>query len=114
LHAEWSFRMEEKLRVYIVSVMAFSALNDTTVEGESTFVEHLPAIVPAASIEDAAENACAFAMERWKAVEGWYGHQAAIQPVTQTFYEAAFNAFDADVVELGNEGKDEPGQVFQF
>lgn len=92
--------------------MAFSSLHDTSVAGESTYVEHLPALVPAASIKDAAENARAFALDRWKMNEGWYGHQAAIMPVTRDFYEAAFNAHRAGVVDMSDEG--EQGETFQF
>jgi len=92
--------------------MAFSLLNDTTAPGESTYVEHIPALIPAESIQAAAEAAKKQALNRWKVEEGWHSHQAAIMPVTKDFYDAAFNAHRAGVVDVSDEIEQE--QTFQF
>lgn len=101
-----------QLKVYAISLMAFSPLHDASASGESTYVEHLPALVPAESIEEAAEAAKRQAFDRWKVTEGWYSHQAAVMPVTKAFFDAAFGAHRAGVVDIPEE--DEPGQTFQF
>ena len=103
---------EKKLRVYVISLMAFAPLNDTTHPGESTYVEHFPALVPAESIEMAAEEAKKVAFNRWKTFDGWHSHQVAIQPVTHDFYEAAFAAHTDGVVDFEKEL--ESPRTFQF
>lgn len=112
--------MEQKLKVYVISVMAFMSTEDalelsflTGAEGDiSTCIEQLPGIVPASSISEAAEQTKTFALDRWKPSEGWYGHQAAILPVTKNFYEAAFTAYKAGVVDTFDET--EQGECFTF
>jgi hypothetical protein len=69
-------------------------------------------LVPAGSIEEAAENAKNFALDKWKLSEGWFGHQASIMSVTKSFYDAAFNAKQAGIVDVDDEN--EEGQVFRF
>jgi hypothetical protein len=113
--------MSEKLKIYSISVMAFKASQDVLelsfidngARGEDvTHVEQLPAIVPAHSIKEAAEQAKVFAFNRWTVEDGWYGHQACILPVTKDFYEKAFVAHEAGVVDTLDES--EPGECFSF
>jgi hypothetical protein len=112
--------MSEKLKVYSVSVMAFMAIDDALelsfisedqTNGEITYIEHLPALIPASTIEEAAERAKEFALNKWQPGAGWYGHQAEILPVTKDFYEAAFRAYKAGVVDTLD---DEEGKFFTF
>lgn len=63
----------------------------------------VPAIIVAASIEIAAEQAKEQALERWKPEEGWHTHQANIMAVTSQFYEAAFEAYEAGVIDMSDE-----------
>lgn len=88
----------DQVRVYAVSVMAFSQLHPMAPRG-GTYVEHRPALVPASSIEEAAESAREFAFEVWPISETWYGHQAAIQPVTKEFFDVALRAHEAGVID---------------
>lgn len=78
---------------------------------EQTWVEHLPALVPAASINAASEQVEVFAKDRWKLSEGWYGHQAVITPVTKEFFDLALDALEAGAID---EGDAETEQTFQF
>jgi hypothetical protein len=103
--------MPEKIKVYIVAMLAFSPLQDGT-PGGGTYSESIPAIIPAASMDEAAEAAKKVALDRWKVSEGWYGHQANILPVTKAFYDAAFTAYDAGIVDIPDE--DEPGGSYNF
>ncbi len=92
--------MSKKLKLYSVSVLAFMPIDDALelsfisedqTDGEATYIEQLPALIPASTIEEAAERAKKIALNKWQPGAGWYGHQAAILPVTKDFYEAAFN-----------------------
>jgi hypothetical protein len=103
--------MGEKLKVYCIALIAFSHLHDADT-GAGTYVENVPALVPADSIEEAAQAAREHAMTRWPPSQGWYGHQAAIEPVTAKFFEAAFRAHAAGVVE--ESADTEAPEVFQF
>ncbi len=100
------------MKIFVVSVMAFSPLVDTDDPRFETWVENTAALIPAASIEEAAELAKAFAVDKWKPSEGWYGHQAAIIKVTKGFYDAAFAAEEAGIIDSYDETPEE--QVFQF
>ncbi len=62
-----------------------------------TYVEQIPVLQPAETIEQMAQIVKAYALERWKAAEGWYGHQAAAMTVTQAFYQAAADALAAGI-----------------
>ena len=112
--------MSEKLRVYSISVMAFMSMDDALElsliteadTNETAYIEHVPGILPAQSIQQAAEAVKIFALERWKVSEGWYGHQACILPITKDFYEKAFEAYEAGLIDTFNEP--EPGECFTF
>jgi hypothetical protein len=113
--------MTKKLKMYAVSVMAFKPnddvlnlpfINDPDESEVVTLVHQLPALIPAYSMEEASEEARTFAFARWSESEGWYSHQAAITPVTNQFYEAAFLAYKAGVVDVSDET--EEGQAFNF
>lgn len=101
-------------------MMAFMAIEDalelsflTGAESDvTTYTEHLPGIVPAYSMSEAAEQAKNFALERWKTSDGWYGHQACIMPVTKNFYELAFQAYNAGEIDTFDET--EQGECFTF
>ncbi len=101
-----------KMKIYVVSIMAFSTLINSERPEIGSFVEHIPALIPAASIEDAAEAAKNFALDKWKQSEGWSGHQAAVIKVTKKFYDAAFEADEADIVDTYDETEEE--RMFQF
>jgi hypothetical protein len=101
-----------KIKVYAVSVAAFAPFSDKSTPGINTYVEHLPALIPADSIEEAAENIKAFALERWKLSEGWSGHQAAITSVTTAFFDAALNALEAGQIDEDSAIVEE--RAFQF
>jgi len=103
--------MTTKLKIYVVSILAFSPLQDTSVPGESTYAEHTASMIPAESARAAALAAREYAYERWKLGEGWYGHQAAVMAVTRAFYDAAATAQRADVVDMS---EDPGGDTFVF
>jgi hypothetical protein len=100
----------EKVRVYSVAVMAFSQLHEKA-PARGTYVESLPALIPAGSIGEAAELAKSFAFKQWPINETWYGHQASIEPVTKQFFEIALEAYSAGAVDLT---ESELPNVFQF
>jgi hypothetical protein len=52
------------------------------------------------------EQAKIQSFERWKISEGWYGHQAAIIPVTKQVFELALSAFVAGAIDTMNEEKE--------
>lgn len=113
--------MHKKLKVYAVSVMAFMSTDDALslsfiteamTDGEITYIEQLPALIPAYSIDEASEQSKTFALGRWKVSEGWYGHQAAIMPVTKDFYEKAINCYNEGGVDMTDDT--ETGQCFNF
>ena len=105
------------MRIYVVALFAFSPVEDESVpdssdNGNSNLgadlpfgirTSVLPALVPAESIEVVIDMCRARAFERWKPEEGWYGHRATILPVTEAFYEAAFKAHDAGVLDMSDE-----------
>lgn len=102
--------MAAKLKIYVVTVLAFSPLHDmTSAHGEGTYVEQIPGIILAESKRAAALDARRQAYERWNPEAGWYGHQAAVLPVTRAFYKAAGDALRAGVVD---EADDEDGETF--
>jgi hypothetical protein len=90
------------MRVYTIAAFAMSPLADGTPDG-GTYMEAFPCLIPAESIQDAAAQVRAVAMDRWKPDEGWYGHQAEILPVTKAFYDAAFEAARAGIIDLEEE-----------
>jgi hypothetical protein len=100
------------MKVYAISVMAFSGVSDNEGNQTNTYVKHLPALQPAASIEQAADIAKNHALGRWKQSEGWYGHQAVIMPVPKSFYYATLDALKAGIVDESEDGERE--QVFHF
>lgn len=98
----------DKLKVYAISIMAFrqasdtlelSVISDIPSDGNICIVEQLPGLVPAESIEAAAESAKAEAFSKWQTSEAWYGHQAAIMPVTKQFFELALKALAAGAID---------------
>lgn len=97
------------MRAYAVSVMAFSQLHEKAPAG-GTYVEHLPVFIAAEDIDEAADQAEAFALERWPISETWYGHNAAIEPVTEKFFERCFGEIPADI----DVDPDERGQIFTY
>lgn len=93
--------MEKKLRVYCAAAMAFHFRIDMPDDGgirDGEYVEQFPALIPAESIEAAAEAARPIALERWKPSDEWYGHQITIEPVTEQFFDAAAAAATAGVI----------------
>lgn len=102
----------EKMKAYIISLIAFSDITDAGDTGLGTYVEHIPALVPAVSAKAAADSARAQALNKWPISEGWHGHQAAIMPVPKAFYEAAVKAMQAGIVDVDDES--EQGAIFQF
>ncbi len=99
------------MNVYVVSVMAFSPIVEGSIS-VGTYCEHIPALIPAESIEDAAENAKNFALDKWKISEGWTGHQAGIKSVTKEFYDAALDALEAGKIDDADSVSEE--RTFQF
>jgi hypothetical protein len=99
------------MNIYVVSVLAFSPIAEGSISVGS-YYEHIPALIPAESIEDAAENAKNFALDKWKISEGWTGHQAAIISVTQGFYDAALSALEAGIIDDADSVSEE--RTFQF
>ncbi len=110
----------EKLKVYSISVMAMLPINDALelsviTEAEAfdinTYIEHTAALIPAKSMEAAADQAKAFALDKWKPDAGWYSHQAVVLPVTKQFFILAFDALDSGVID---ELTDEEARCFIF
>jgi len=95
------------MKIYMISLMAFFFSPEKNI----TTVEHLPALQPAASIAHAAQLAKEKALEKWKVSEGWYAHQAAIQPVTQAFLDATDVARSQGILDLTAQ---EQPQIFEF
>ena len=98
------------MKIFAVAILAFLESRDQNDEPIGTISECIPALIPAASMQAAAAPARVHAFERWKTEEGWSQHQANILPVTKTFYDAAFEAHNAGVLDMS----DEPGQTFNF
>ena len=98
------------MNIYSVSIMAFKLTEDEN-GNDKTLVFHLPALIPAASIEDAADAAKCFALNQWRTADDWYGLQAMIMPVTEAFYKAADDARAAGVLDFS---KIEQEQCFTF
>lgn len=102
--------MTDKIRVYAVSIMAMSQVQDAGETGVGSLVTQKPALIPATSIEEAAENARAHVFAEWPTSEGWYGHQAVVMPVTQQFFDLAQAVWIA-----GGVGEDaEEARCFEF
>ena len=101
------------MRIYAVAILVFSDMQDMsgTTPAGSTFSNCLPALIPAESIEAAAEAARIQAFERWKPAEGWHTHQIHVLPVTMAFYEAAFKAYDEGGIDEEPEGE---GRAFNY
>ncbi|HEX8370660.1 MAG TPA: hypothetical protein VF604_19095 [Pyrinomonadaceae bacterium] len=95
------------MQIYIVSLMAFFFVPEENI----TRVEHLPGIIFAASIEHAAQLSKQKALERWKVNEGWFSHQAMVQPVTQDFLDATNEARAKGILDLTT---GEQPQRFEF
>lgn len=87
------------MKIYAISILAFSPLHDADTKTENTYVEQIPAIVPAESIAHAARNARDYAYQRWNPNDGWYGHQATVMSVTKEFYEAAGRALNDGLID---------------
>jgi hypothetical protein len=106
---------EPMTKIYIGALTAiFPSLDGAGNQTRSTFFS-IPAMLPAVSVEAAAEAARAASFERWKAEDGWYGHQANIMPVTKAFLQATLNACAAGVVgDIEELSDDEPPQTFNF
>lgn len=105
--------MDNQLRIYTVSVLAFRFRPDMLPDGrirEGTYAEQRPALIPAVTIQDAAEQSKNFALDLWPKADGWYGHQAAVVPVTNYFLETVFEVFKAGAIGPDSE---EP-QTFDF
>lgn len=103
-----------KLKVYAASILAFQFRADLRPDGrvlEGSLTMQKPALIPADSIEDAAKRAKEFAFREWPRNAGWYGHQAAIMPVTKEFIELAVHVTKLDQIDDHDE---EPGQCFNF
>ncbi|MET0754299.1 MAG: hypothetical protein ABWZ66_13035 [Pyrinomonadaceae bacterium] len=96
------------MNIYVMSIMAFSLVPG---EETKTLVEHLPGIVPANSIEAAAEEAKLFALKQWKVSGGWFNHQVTIMPAAPICY-AAVDAFrERGII---NPDSGEKTQLFQL
>jgi hypothetical protein len=98
------------MKYYIASLLAFTEVQDTTDTIPLFLTESIPAIIPADSIEQAGEQAHKYLIERWKPEEGWHKHQANIMPVSHAFYDEAFRAYDAGILDMS----DEPGRTINF
>lgn len=103
----------EKLRVYTVSILAFKprveVLPDNRVREASTAYQ-LPGLIPAEHLDAAGEAALGKAFEEWPRSEGYYGHQAAVIPVTKQFFDLADEARKAGAIE--DDVDEGPGRVF--
>ena len=75
------------------------------------WVETLPAIIPAQTMENAAEVVKNFSLKKWREKDGWHTHSAAIMPVTETFFNIVDAARKVDVLDFS---ADEPDQYFYF
>ncbi len=98
--------------VYAVSIIAFRFRPDLLPDGrvrEGSYAEHLPGILMGENILSAAERSKALALERWPKGEGWYGHQAAIQPASGDITSNILGASMAGDLY----GSDEQPDVFQ-
>lgn len=98
------------MKLYTVSILAFSSLHDADSRSEGTYVEHIPALIPAESMEDLRRRVREYALDRWKVSEGWRDHQAAVMAVTEQFYQAANNALNAGILDW----TPEEGQVLKL
>jgi hypothetical protein len=84
------------MKIYIVSLMAFFFMPEENI----TRAEHLPGLIPAESIEHAAQLAEQKARAHWKVEDGWFSHQAMVQPVTQDFLDATDGARTQGILDL--------------
>jgi hypothetical protein len=92
------------MKLYIASILA---LSDLQIAGEvgmpGTLTNAIPALIPAASIDAAAERARVMAFRRWLPEEGWHTHQANIMNVTKAFYDAFIEAQQAGILDMSDE-----------
>lgn len=102
------------LRIYACSISATSQLHPAAPKGGTIF-EHVAAMVPAETIQEAAELARREALQRWPSEDeaAWYNHQAAVLPADSQFYVRFFEALRAGIVDFECENA-EPGQTFRF
>ena len=98
------------MKIYAVSILAFSPLHDVDLNQENTYVEHIPALIPSESVDTLREHVRQYALNRWKPEEGWRDHQAAVMTVTDSFYEAAGNALGAGIIDWSPE----EGQILKL
>lgn len=98
------------MKIYIASLIAISDLIAEGDDRPASISMSIPALIPAQSIEAAAEQAKKFAFDKWKPEEGWHTHQATIMAVTEAFYEAASAAALAGILDMS----EEEGQTFNF
>lgn len=97
------------MKIFLVSVLAFKPSKN--LKGEPiALAYHAPGLLPAVTFEQAAEIAKEFVFSFAPESEGYYGHQALIQPVTNDFQNLIEVAKAAGTLDLSTE----PHQVFTF
>lgn len=92
--------MPDKVKIFSVSIMAMSVIADFEGTGPGTYVEHLPGLQPAPSMEEAIKKAREHALQRWPEDQGWFNHQAVAVEVTGDFYLLAEAMRRAGVIDL--------------
>ncbi len=96
------------MKIYAASLIGTKPTSGSVIE--TTLVFSLPALIPAESMQEAAERCRQHCLERWKPEDGFHTWQAALMPVTEAFYDAAFQAHNDGILDMA----DEPGQTFNF
>jgi len=77
--------MEQQIRVYVGSLMAFKQIGEPG-PGLESYLETKPIVLMATDIENAALEAKHFAFEQWPKEDGWRQHTAVMLPSTKDFF----------------------------
>ncbi len=93
--------MTDKLKIYVVSILAMSPLQNADHLGITTWIENLPGIVPAHSEAEALKSARQQALAKWPEAAGWHSHAGTVLEVTREVFDLADGARLAGVVDLG-------------
>lgn len=101
------------MKIYIAAIIAFSPIQNVDANREDSLSMMMPALIPAENIDAAAEECKQHAFDRWKPDEGWYGHHADVMPVTKDFFDKAFAAYRAGIIDMTPEGF-EDGRSYTF
>ena len=78
---------DQKLKLYVVSIMAFCPLQDVENENVKSIASHLPYLLTGTSMDALSVIVKPFVLNQWKIEDGWYGHSISFMQVSTELFE---------------------------